>query len=180
MNRTSSHLPLPSRHHARAFTVAELLLATILSAMLLVAMGAILNATLSNEAMNRETTDASQTGRMICERMSLDLRSASDVTLLTNGIRISPADTSRFTQIEFQYETAGDNAGDFLYRTTGATGTNTYVILDNNDPLTCTALSATLTTVDDILVVTTVNLTLDYEGTTYPFIASGAPRINAE
>ena len=127
----------PPLRMARAFTLAELLLAITLSAMLMAGMVAVLDVTLSSQTFNIQTADISQAGRLIADRISRDLRTASDADVLTQGVRIYPADGSGspYTQIEFRRDTAGTYAGDLVYATTGATGSQTYVILDNTDDL---------------------------------------------
>ena len=76
--------------HRRAFTVAEMIMALVITALLLAAVAAAMHATMYSYKENEQIASVTQTARSILGRMSTDIRTAQAIDYTDGLLSIIP------------------------------------------------------------------------------------------
>ncbi|MCK5114851.1 MAG: prepilin-type N-terminal cleavage/methylation domain-containing protein, partial [Phycisphaerae bacterium] len=116
---------------SRGFTLVELLVSLVLSAILLTGFGVALHGTLFSYERNSNSTALDHVGRSIVERMTQEIRSASNVDCGSNLLRIYPADTSGPSEIRYRLAD-----GVFYYDQVNGGAVTSNVLVGANDSVT--------------------------------------------
>ena len=169
---------LPDRT-AKAFTVAELLLALTISALLLLAIATVMYAGLENYEQNEQLATVTQTARGVLNRMTRDIRTASAIDYSSEVFTIIPPDDgSGITQI--QYERDG---GRLIYRVTKNGTEATENLIASDDDVQISSFSVTEETGQDwegydCTKCLAIGVALSIDGKTHTFSATARPRRN--
>lgn len=98
-------------------------------AMLLAAAAVAVKACMDGYSENDEIATLTQSSRWVLNRIAKDVRSAAAVDASSTSITIIPADTSEYSQIEYEYNGAGNLV---LNRTTAGGQTDSYPLISAN------------------------------------------------
>ena len=163
----------------QAFTLAEVLIALIITALLMAALAAVVHGGLTSYRENEDLATVSQTARAALTRITRDIRTAEameyDNELFTI---IPPNDGSGITEI--QYERDG---GELIYRVTKSGHEATESIIASTDDVQISSFSVTEQTGQDwqgydCTKCLAIGITLTIEGKTHSFSATARPRRN--
>jgi len=164
---------------AKAFTLAELLLALTISALLLLAIATVMYAGLESYKQNDQLATVTQTARSVLNRMTRDIRTAEAVDYDNEVFTIIPPDDgSGITEI--QYERDGE---ELIYRVTKNGVETTENLIASSDDVYISAFTVTEETGQDwqgydCTKCLTIRLTLSIDGKTHSFSATARPRRN--
>lgn len=161
------------------FTVAEMLLALVVSAMLLTAIATAMHASLLSYKENEQIAAATQTARAVLNRMTRDIRTARAVSHTGDLLRIIPPEDGGIAEI--QYERDGS---EMIYRVTKEDGTqSSYPLVADTDDVTISSFSIAEETGLDWQGFTCVKslsmrITFEIDGKTFSHAATARPRRN--
>jgi prepilin-type N-terminal cleavage/methylation domain-containing protein len=163
--------------HKRAFTLAELLIALVITAVLLAAVAAAMHASLFSYKENEEIAAATQTARSILGRMSRDIRTAQAIDFDAGVLTIIPpsGDVS-----EVQYELVDSS---LVYRITRSGAQTSHDLVGEGDDVHIHSFSISDETGQDwqgldCVKSVEISVVFDIGGKQYPFSASARPRRN--
>jgi prepilin-type N-terminal cleavage/methylation domain-containing protein len=163
--------------HRCAFTLAEMLIALVITALLLTAVAVAMHASLFSYKENEEIASATQTARSILGRMSRDIRTAQAIDYTGGLLTIIPpsGDIS-----EIQYQLVGSS---LVYRVTrGGTQTSYDLVGEGDDVQIGSFAIADEDGQDwqglDCVKSVVISVVFNIGGTQYPFTASARPRRN--
>jgi type II secretory pathway pseudopilin PulG len=157
-------------------TLPELLISMTILAMMMAALAAAVHAGLTSQDMSVTLSDLTQAGRSIMQRMTREIRAASDVECATGQLTITPSSGGHSIVYEL-------TDGTFYYKTRESESADpvSSVMLASDDDITVSAFTITLTEVvpdegSDYTTMATVVLTLSGGGQSYTVTGSAAPR----
>jgi type II secretory pathway pseudopilin PulG len=168
-----------AQNRARAFTLAEVLLAITLVALLLLSVGVALQASFDSYQENDRIAAATQTARSALGRMSREIRNADAISASTSAVTILPPSGGDWPD-QIEYELSG---GTLYYRRTVGGTQSEYVLLGSDERVSVSAFEVGSQTGEDAegtpcTKTVTIRLVLNVDGQTYPVSTSVSPRRN--
>lgn len=160
-----------------AFTLAELLVAVPLMALLLVSMGAAINASMDTFEDNSRSYSLNQAVRIIGERMTREIRSATNADCATNLLNIYMSGNP--DQVQYLLD---DGTLYHVHIDNGQSTSST--LLGPADNLSVQAFTIDMTLLDiegtDYATLVTVKIDVLVAGQTRSFTFSASPRKNLQ
>ena len=166
----------PNRNHG--FTLAEMLLALVISAMLLAAIATAMHASLMSYKENEKVSTVTQTARSILSRMTRDIRTAEAINYIPGVLTIIPPDVG--SDVTIQYTQTGSGLS---YRITKDGVSTTQALVAGTDDVQIDSFTVTEETGLDWEGYTcTKSLAMQIvfliDGQRFPIAATARPRRN--
>ena len=163
--------------HRDAFTIAELIIALVITAMLLAAVAAAMHASLYSYQENEDIAFITQTARSILGRMSRDIRTAQAIDYAPGALTIIPP-SGDISQIEYLQSEAI-----LVYRITKATGVTSHALIGTTDEVQISSFTITDENGQDwqgldCVKALVISVVFEIDGKQYPFTATARPRRN--
>lgn len=161
------------------FTVAEMLVALVISAMLLAAVAVALHAWLFSYEQNEQLAAVTQTARAVLNRMTREIRTAQAIDYSGGLLTILPPDDGSGIS-QMKYENTGS---ELIYSVTKDGDESSYDLVADTDDVQVSSFSITQETGQDsegydCCKSLTIQIVLQVDGKEMPYTATARPRRN--
>ena len=164
---------LRNRKQSGGFTLVELLISMSLTGLLLAGFGVVISGALFSYEQNANSTSLDQVGRSIMERMTQEIRSASNLDVGSNVLRIVPTDPSDPDEIRYRLEN-----GVFYYDQVNGGIVTSNILIGNQDNVTVQSFTIDLILDGSTATMANIALGLQVGDATRTIRTSASPRVN--